>query len=66
MVDLFASMGKNRPYPYIDDILHFKGNTFEEHIEILCKILKLLTSMGMQISVEKSCFCQASLEYLGF
>ena len=66
MVDLFANMGKNRPYPYIDDILHFKGDTFEEHIEILCKILKLLTKMGMQISVEKSCFCQASLEYLGF
>ena len=35
MVDLFANMGKNRPYPYIDDILHFKGGTFEEHIEIL-------------------------------
>jgi hypothetical protein len=66
MVDLFANMGKNRPYPYIDEIFHFKGNTLEEHIEILCKILKLLTKMGMQISVEKSCFCQASLEYLGF
>jgi hypothetical protein len=66
MVDLFANMGKNRPYPYIDDILHFKGDTFKEHIEILCKILKLLTKMGMQISVEKSRFCQASLEYLGF
>jgi hypothetical protein len=66
MVDLFANMGKNRPYPYINDILHFKGDTFEEHIEILCEILKLLTKMGMQISVEKSRFCQASLEYLGF
>ena len=62
----FCKHEKNRPYPYIDDILHFKGDTFEEHTEILCKILKLLTSMGMQISVEKSCFCQASLEYLGF
>ena len=66
MVDLFARMGKNRSYPYIDDILHFKGDTFEEHIEILGQILKLLTSMGMQVSVEKSRFCRASLEYLGF
>jgi hypothetical protein len=56
MVDLFANMGKNRPYPYINDILHFKGDTFEEHIEILCKILKLLTKMGMQISVKKVAF----------
>ncbi len=45
MVNLFTRMGKNRPYPYIDNILHFKGDTSEEHIEILCIILKLLTSM---------------------
>ena len=49
MVNLFANMGKNRPYPYIDDILHFKGNALEEHIEILGQILMLLTSMGMQV-----------------
>jgi len=62
MVDLFANMGKNRPYPYIDDILHFKGDTFEEHILILGQILQLFESIGMQVSAEKSRFCQTSLE----
>jgi hypothetical protein len=38
MVDLFASMGKNRPYPYIDDILHFKGDMFEEHLRLSAKL----------------------------
>ena len=66
MVDLFTNMGKNRPYPHIDGILHFKGDTFDEHIEILGQILRLLALMGMQVSAEKSRFCQASLEYLGF
>ena len=52
MVDLFAIMGKNRPYPYIDDILHFKGDTFEEQIRILGQILQLFDSIGMQVSAE--------------
>ena len=29
MVHTFAEMGDQRPFPYIDDILHFKGATFE-------------------------------------
>jgi len=66
MVDLFTNMGKNRPNPYSDDILHFKGDTFKEHIRILGQILQLFESIGMQVSVEKSRFCQTSFEYLGF
>ena len=66
MVNLFANMGKNRPYPCINDILHFKSNTSEEHIRILGQILQLFESIGMQVSAEKSRFCQTSLEYLGF
>ena len=31
-VHTFAEMGDQRPFPYIDDILHFKGATFKEHI----------------------------------
>jgi hypothetical protein len=58
-------MGERRPYPYIDDILHFKGGSFEEHLAILNEILELLTKCGMQVS-EKSRFCQTSVEFLGF
>ena len=39
MVHTFAGMGDQRQFPYIDDILHFKGSTFEEHIEILIQFL---------------------------
>ena len=65
MVHVFADMDERRPYPYIDDILHFKGDTFEEHLAILNEILQLLIACGMQVS-DKSRFCQSSLEFLGF
>ncbi len=66
MAHLFAGMGKKKPCPYIDDILHFKGATFDEHLAILDDILKLIATAGMQVSAEKSRFCQESLEYIGF
>ncbi len=59
-------MNERCPFPYIDDILHFKGKTFEEHLLILDKILNLIRKSGLQVSNEKSCFCQDSIEYLGF
>ena len=42
MVHIFADMNKQRPFPYIDDILHFKGDTFEEHLSILDEIMNRL------------------------
>ena len=39
MGHLFAEMGEWRPFPYIDDILHFKGSSFDEHMSILDEIL---------------------------
>jgi hypothetical protein len=35
MVSVFADMGPDKPIPYINDILIFAGNTFEEHLAIL-------------------------------
>ncbi len=40
MTHLFEDMGDNQPFPYIDDILHFKGATLEEQLTILDEILK--------------------------
>ena len=40
MVHNFAPMKSLRPFPYIDDVLHFKGPTFEEHLAILDEILR--------------------------
>ncbi len=66
MVHIFAGMDERRPFPYIDDILNFKGDTFEQHLSILEEILGLIGKNGLQISAEKSHFCQESVEYLGF
>lgn len=65
MVHLFADMDERKPHPYIDDIIHFKGNTFEEHLEILNEILQLLAKAGMQVNA-KSKFCQTTVKFLGF
>jgi hypothetical protein len=59
-------MDKQRPFPYINDILHFKGDTFEQHLSILEEILGLIGKNGLQVSAEKSHFCQEFVEYLGF
>jgi hypothetical protein len=59
-------MDKQRPFSYIDDILHFKGDTFKQHLSILDEILGLIGKNGVQVSAEKSRFCQESIEYLGF
>jgi hypothetical protein len=66
MIHPFANMGNRWQCPHIDDIFHFKGETFDKHQLILNKILKLLAKSGMQVSANKSCFCQELLEYLGF
>jgi hypothetical protein len=59
-------MGKDKPFPCIDDILHFKGKRFKEHMAILNEILKLLAQIGMQVSTDKSHFCQKSIHtFLG-
>ncbi len=66
MVHMFADMNKRRPFTYIDNILHFKGMTFEEHIAVLDEILQLIQKSRLQVSAKKSRFCQESVKYLGF
>ena len=38
MVGIFASMHMNRPCPYLDDIFHYKRETFDECLQILDEI----------------------------
>jgi hypothetical protein len=66
MVHMFADMNEQRPFLYIDYILHFKGTAFEEHIAILDEILQLIGKSRLQVSAKKSPFCQESITYLGF
>jgi hypothetical protein len=66
MVHIFAEMNEQHLFPYIDNILHFKGDTFEEHLFILDEILSKIGQHGLQVSADKSRFYQESVEYLRF
>jgi len=39
MVVLFALMMEEKPTPYLDNIIHMKGENLKEHIRILREIL---------------------------
>ena len=49
MVGIFVSMEANKPNPYIDNIFHGKGNTFNEHLAILEEIFQCLLDARMQL-----------------
>jgi recombinational DNA repair protein (RecF pathway) len=67
MMSAFMSMPKDRPKPYIDDIFHGnKGSSFDEHLEILVEIFRLLRLSGMQVNLDKSKLCQKQVKFLGF
>jgi hypothetical protein len=53
MVHIFAGMDGRRPFPYIDDILHFKGDTFKQHLLSLEEILGLIGKNGTSKHREK-------------
>ena len=50
-VGLFQGMGETKPSPFIDDIIHTKGDRYESHLDICDKILTCLEVGGMQSSV---------------
>ena len=66
MVGIFASMQMNRPCPYLDDIFHHKGETFDECLQILDEIFGQLFAVGMQVNHEKSHIMAIEVELLGF
>ena len=51
---------------YIDDTLMIGTNTFEEHIKMVHKVLKMLEDHGMQVNPLKSFWGRSEVEYLGF
>ena len=66
MVGIFASMQMNRPCPYLDDIFHYKGETFDECLQILDEVFEQLSAAGMQVNLEKSYIMTIQVELLGF
>ena len=67
MVATFSHMDESRkPNPYLDDILHTKGESFDEHLNILDEILGVLEDSGFQVNADKSALIALGLEFLGF
>ena len=58
MVALFAPMMDTKPDPYLDDILHTKGDTLEEYVSILREILRRIQEAGLKCNAKKCRFTQ--------
>ncbi len=66
MIQLYAPMKERSPICYIDDILHCAGNSLQDHLIILGKILGRLATAGLQVNADKSEWCKQEINYLGF
>jgi hypothetical protein len=51
---------------YLDDLLVISGSDFDDHLEKLEVVLKLLSDKGFRVNAEKSTFCADEIEYLRY
>lgn len=51
---------------YIDDIINFTCDTYDDHLEKLDVILEKLQTAGIKVNADKSFFARSELEYLGY
>lgn len=49
---------------YVDDIL-LASKTFEEHLNLLDRVLERMRSRKLKLKLKKAAFCQKELKYLG-
>ncbi|KAL7726515.1 hypothetical protein ACLKA6_001137 [Drosophila palustris] len=56
---------RNKVFVYLDDLLII-SKTFEEHMELVSKVAKCLSSANLTIGLQKSKFCFKYLRYLGY
>ena len=64
MNELFSSLEYVRTY--INDLLIASNESFENHLNKIDNVFKILLKAGLKINVEKSYFVKDELEYLGF
>ena len=64
MVGLFQGICKTKLSPYIDGIIHTKGDNYDRHLDIFNEILTRLEVGDMQVSV-KSVFSAIKLDFVG-
>jgi hypothetical protein len=51
---------------YVDDLLVISASTFEDHVQKLDIVLKLLSEHGLSINAGKTAFCANEIEYIGY
>ena len=51
---------------YIDDLLVINKGDWDEHLDILDKVLQRLAEAGLKVNAEKSFFGRPECEYLGY
>lgn len=52
-------------FKYLDDIIIIT-QTFEQHLEVLSKVLQRLIAAGLTLGRDKCHFCRSELRYLGY
>lgn len=52
-------------FTYLEDII-IVMDTFEEQLEWLCKVIKVIDNANLRINLEKSEFDTSEVQYLGF
>jgi hypothetical protein len=50
---------------FVDDLLVARGDTVEEHMELVQRVFDRLREVGLKCHPEKCCFAAESVEYLG-
>lgn len=65
MDQMFGPEFDGRVFIYLDDIIAV-SKTFEEHLDLLLKILERLRSANLTINLQKCCFFRKKLKYLGY
>ena len=61
---LMSALG-NFSLVYIDDVIIF-SDTYQQHLDDLSKVFKLLIDGGVKLAIKKCKFAQKSIKFLGF
>ena len=61
---VLSSFPSNKVSAYLDDIMII-AKSFDEHLDLVCKVLRTLAQYGMKINAEKCKWFRSEVRYLG-
>lgn len=65
LMDILFHSNQDKIWTYLDDIVVCSAD-FEEHLELLRKVMTVLRNANLSINVDKCEFAKSSLKYLGY